>query len=248
MRAVNLLPEKHRPRRPSGGGQGSAYVLVGLLAAVLVGVLVYVVTLNSINSARTDVAKAKADTARFQAEAAQLGPYGDFSKVKQQRVAAVTQLAEGRVDWERMVRELSAVLPNGVWLNTAAAADSLSDASSGGAGAGFSSGTSGTNASAAGNGPVLTLGGCAADQTAVATTLVRLREMQGANNVQLDHSTQGDQPSGSAGTSPGASSPGGCGSTHGKPNYAFQVDVAFDPRAGAPYQPGAVPSSLGGGQ
>jgi hypothetical protein len=72
--------------------------------------------------------------------------------------------------------------------------------------------------------------------------------MQGASNVQLDHSTQGDQANSSAGTSPGASTPGGCGSTHGKPNYAFQVDVAFDPRATAPYQPGAVPSSLGGGQ
>jgi Tfp pilus assembly protein PilN len=254
VRAVNLLPEKHRPRGPSGGGQGSSYILLGVLGAVLVGVLLYVLTINSINSSRTAVAKAKADTTRFQAEAAQLGPYGDFSKIKNQRVASVTQLAEGRVDWERMVREIAHVLPTGVWLTKAAAADSLGDAADTQAGQGFADGpgssTGGSsNASVSQSDPVMTLSGCAVDQGTVATMLVRLREMQGANNVQLDNSTQPDSGGGAAASSPGGSSGSSdCGTTHGNLNYSFTVDIAFDPHALSPYQPGAVPVSLGGGQ
>lgn len=250
MNAVNLLPERHRPRRPTGGSQGSSYVLLGALGAVLVAVLFYVLTLNSINSSRDAVAKAKADTARYQAEAAQLGPYGDFSKIKSQRVAAVTQLAESRFDWERLVRELSSVLPSGVWLSSTAAADSMASAGDTQAGAGFQQGTSGSS-SAPAAGPVMTIQGCATDQEAVATTLVRLRELQDADQVQLDHSTQGSSSGGASSSSSSSSSSassGDCGATHGQPNYSFQVDVAFKQPTPAPYQPGQVPNSLGGGQ
>ena len=70
MRAVNLLPERHRPRQPSGGGQGkSGYVLLGALGAVLVGVLVYVLTLNSINTSRTKITEATAEAARLNDQA-----------------------------------------------------------------------------------------------------------------------------------------------------------------------------------
>jgi hypothetical protein len=79
--------------------------------------------------------------------------------------------------------------------------------------------------------------------------LVRLREMQGANNVQLDNSTQPDSGGGAAASSPGGGSGSSdCGTTHGNLNYSFTVDIAFDPHALSPYQPGAVPVSLGGGQ
>src|SRR2546421_6498156 len=122
MKAVNLLPEKHRPRQPSGGGQGkSGYVLLGALGAVLVGVLVYVLTLNSINTSRTKITEATAEAARLNDQANSLGPYGDFAKIKAERVASVKQLAEGRFDYERMVRELAHVLPPDVWLVNASA-------------------------------------------------------------------------------------------------------------------------------
>ena len=36
MKPVNLLPERHRPRTPTGGGKGSSYILLGALGAVLI--------------------------------------------------------------------------------------------------------------------------------------------------------------------------------------------------------------------
>jgi Tfp pilus assembly protein PilN len=254
MRAVNLLPERHRPRTRTGHSNGSSYIVLGGLGAVLVAALVYVLTLNSINSSRDELAKAKADTARFQAQAQQLGPYGDFSKIKTQRVDAVKQLAEGRFDWERLVRELSSVLPKGVWLTNAAAADSLANAGDTQAGSGFNQDSKNSSSSGAASnpgvpGPVVTIEGCAPDQTSVATTLVRLRELDGASQVHLDHSTQ---PNSAGGSSGGSSATGSgsadCGQTHGRDNWDFQVDVAFAAPKPAPYQAGQVPAYLGGGQ
>src|SRR5947209_12097752 len=149
-----------------------------------------------------------------------------------------------------MMRELAHVLPNGVWLQQASAADSLSDAADTQAGQGFSGGTSGASTTVSSTTPVMTLTGCAQSQADVATMLVRLREMQGVNNVQLDHSTQPDSSGGaSSGSSGGASSGSSdCGTTKGQSNWGWQADVAFDAHALAPYQPGAVPTTLGVGQ
>ena len=245
MRAVNLLPEKHRPRQPTGGRQGSSYVVLGALGLVLVGVLVYVLTLNSINSARTEVAQAQAETQRLQAEAQQLGPYGDFAKIKAQRVASVRQLAQGRFDWELLVRELAHVLPSDVWLTQASAADSPSDAS------GIAGGSGGPSPTSASGGPVMGVQGCASSQSEVAVTLVRMRELDGVSDVELTHSTRGsDQSStGGTGSGSGSTSSGDCGTTHGRPNYSFQLNVTFDRQATDSTQgSGAVPASLGGGQ
>ena len=107
MRPVNLLPERNRPRGPSGGQKGSSYFLLGGLALVLIGAVVYVLTLNSINSARDQVTSANAQATRDNALADQLTPYGNFEKIKTQRVASVMQLAQSRFDWERMTRELT---------------------------------------------------------------------------------------------------------------------------------------------
>ncbi|MEA2367691.1 MAG: hypothetical protein QOH38_409, partial [Thermoleophilaceae bacterium] len=135
MNPVNLLPAKHRPRTPTGGQQGSAYVVVGILGALLVLAVFYVLTVNGVNTNKGKVAEAKAATARAEARAGELGAYGNFSQVKQQRVQSVKQLADGRIDWERLTRGLARLLPNQVWLISASASatGNPTSASSGGA-------------------------------------------------------------------------------------------------------------------
>jgi Tfp pilus assembly protein PilN len=240
MRAVNLLPEKHRPRRPTGGKSGSSYVLLGALGAIVVGVLLYVLTVNSINSSKTSIADAKAEAQRANAQADALGAYGDFAKVKAQREESVKQLAQQRVDWERLVRELAHVLPNGVWIASAQASDGSGDPAAGAASASPDAST---------GQPSLTLTGCAESQREVADTLVRLREVQGATDVKLDHSSRGEDASSgsSAPTSSAAATTGDCGTTHGKSNYDFAVDVALKPDTPGDTA-GNVPARLGGGQ
>ena len=245
MKAVNLLPEKHRPRKPSGGQGKSGYVALGVLGAVLVGLLVYVLTLNSINDSKTKITEATAEAARLNEQANSLGPYGDFAKIKAERVKSVEMLAQGRFDYERLVRELAHVLPTTVWLVNASASSVAPDSAT--------AGTSGAplppaGAAAPASGPTLKLQGCARDQSQVAVTLVRLRELQGAVDVSLDHSTRGNDDSASAPAAPaGASSGGdaGCGTTDGKPNYSFEANVTFAPPAGP--GPDTVPDRLGGG-
>jgi Tfp pilus assembly protein PilN len=243
MNAVNLLPSKHRPRQATGGKQGSSFVLLGVLAAVVIALFVYVMSVNSINDSKTKIADAQAQAARANAQADALGAYGNFAKVKQDRVARVKQLAQGRVDWERVLREVAHVLPNGVWMTAADAADAPSDA----AGAGAANASASTGTTPAASGPQLTLTGCAPSQPVVAETIVRLRHLQGASDVQLDHSSRPDDQAASSSSS---SSSGGtdCGTTHGSTNYQFEVKVSLESPKPADDSPRSVPASLGGGQ
>jgi Tfp pilus assembly protein PilN len=243
MNAVNLLPEKHRPRKPTGGQGRGSYIALGVLGAVLVALLVYVFTLNSINDSKTKITEATVEAAQLNAQANSLGPYGDFAKIKTERVKSVQQLAQERFDYERLVRELAHVLPTDVWVvNATASADTANTTTT----ASASTPTTSTP-----GGSSLTLQGCARDQNQVAVTLVRLRQLQGATDVSLDHSTSGEPaPNGGAAAAPAAPSGGsgdsGCGTTHGKPNYSFIAKVEFAPVS--PSNDGSgVPNRLGGG-
>jgi Tfp pilus assembly protein PilN len=234
MRAVNLLPQKHRPAAPTGGRRGSAYVLIGALAVVLVALVGYVLTGNSINSAKEQVAIAEKETQEAQAKTRALQPYGDFSSVAQGRLASVKTQAQGRIDWERLVRELAHLLPEGSWLTTtdAAADPSLAE--------GVKQGDA--------TGPVVQLTGCAKDQPIVADTLLRLRRVSGTTDVTLKESVQGEEGTGSS-DSAGGSSAQDCGTTGGKPNYTWQATLTFDPAQAAAADTGdkTVPTRLGGG-
>lgn len=235
MRPVNLLPERHRPRTPTGGRQGSSYILLGVLGAVLVAALIYVLTLNQINSRRDQVAQAKNDTAAAKSRIQALSAYGNFVQVKNARVQEVKQLAEGRIDWEMAMRELARVLPSDVWLVSADASTGDGDtASSSATQAPSPAGPSGGASDSA----TLTLTGCAKSQDEVAVTLVRLKQMNGASDVSLKQSTSTAVDGGSGGDSAAAS--GGC--TPG--TYQFQANVTLsNEHADA----GKVPASLGGG-
>jgi hypothetical protein len=94
----------------------------------------------------------------------------------------------------------------------------------------------------------VTIEGCAPNQPAVADTLVRLRELQGASDVQLDHSTKPTDATSGSSASSGADSSTGCGKTNGVSNSDFTVIVTLEAAKPTPYVPGKVPASLGGGQ
>jgi Tfp pilus assembly protein PilN len=240
MNAVNLLPEKHRPRKATGGTGKGSYIALGVLGAVLIGLVAYVFTLNSINDSKTKITEATVEAARLNAQANSLGPYGDFAKIKAERVKSVQQLAEGRFDYERLVRELAHVLPTDVWIVNAAASATQADPSAA---------ATATPAPVAGS-STLQLDGCARDQNEVAVTLVRLRQLEGATDVSLDHSTRGEDPNkAGAAAAPAPTSggigDGGCGTTHGKPNYSFTANVTFAPVTTS--NEGKVPNRLGGG-
>jgi Tfp pilus assembly protein PilN len=241
MRPVNLLPTKHRPHKPSGGKSGSSYMVLGVLAIFLAAIVSYVLEANKITDAKSDIAVAQQKTADARAKSQQMGPFANFAQIKEQRVASVRQLADGRFDWERTVRELAHVLPAGVWLRDFDASVAAS--------AEGSSSTEGT----AWTGPSIRLHGCAQKQPQVAVTLVRLREMQGVHDVTLTDSTRGEDPDkGQAASSASSDSASGgsadCGAHNLRSNYEFNAVVEFEQTKPAPApNAGQTPVRLGGG-
>jgi Tfp pilus assembly protein PilN len=243
VNAVNLLPTKHRPRTPSGEQQGSAYIVVGVLGVLLVLVVFYVLTVNGVNTRKEAVARANAETAQAKARANSLSAYGDFSKVKETRVQSVKELANGRIDWERLTRGLARILPDGVWL-TSASASATGTPQAPGAAASGGAPTGGATTS----GPKVQLVGCAPTDHSVAVTLVRLRELPGATEVQLNEINRPDPKPKDAGAGAVPAGSGGtadCGAVGGVPAAKWDATVSFDAKAGSAAS--GVPKSLGGG-
>lgn len=262
MNAVNLLPAKHRPRTPTGGQQGSSYVVIGVLGAVLLMALVYALTVNGVNDKKASVARTKAETAQAQKRAQELAPYGNFIQVKQQRVDSVKSKAIGRIDWERLARGLGAVLPTGVWLMKAEASATGQDNGSGAPApaatppAATPPAGGGANGGAAAAPPVdddapvvapkLTLVGCAPNHVSIATTLVRLRHLPAVTDVSLVNASKPEDAA-QAGSGPGgapAPAPGGaptssgasgdsCGLSRKRSNLKWEAIVTFKAQAGS---------------
>ena len=234
MRPVNLLPPDLRPRRGTDGRQGSGYVALGILAALVLLTLVYVVVAGQAGSREADSRRVAAEAQQAEARAAALGPYAAFARIERTRSASVKALAGARFDWERLMRELALVLPEGTWLTEVDASVRPSESE------GEGPETTGTT------GPAAKIVGCAPRQADVARLMVRLRGMNRVSEVNLNESGKAEgSGSGAPVAGPGGASQGDCGRL-----YSFDLVVAFEavepPPTGAPGAKGA-PASLGGG-
>jgi Tfp pilus assembly protein PilN len=229
VNSVNLIPTEQRKARPSGNGSGGAYVAVGVLGALLVMALLYVLTANQANdnTAKAEAARTQADA--LEAQAKQLDSFTNFAAVKQQRLVSVMTTAQTRFDWERLMRELSRVMPENSWLQTTDASVSEGEASS--------TSSSSSTSSAEPTGPSANLVGCTPKQTDVARLLVRLRQMYRVSEVTLNESIRD--------TAATETTFDNCGRF-----YRFDVTVSFastPPASEAPRGSNSVPASLGGG-
>jgi Tfp pilus assembly protein PilN len=222
MRPVNLIPREERPgeRRPLRGGP-LAYIVVGALAAALLGVTVLVLTGNQIADRESELAQLQSETAAVETEARALDAYTQFHQLTAQRIATVTSLADSRFDWERVMRELALVLPGDVWLTNLTATASPAVAPEGAASVALRSSVPG---------PALELVGCAPSQDAVAGFVKALEDIDGVTRVGVPASSL-----------PSGSTEGGTASSCQTRDFIaqFQMVVAFD---AAP-----VPPSTGGG-
>jgi Tfp pilus assembly protein PilN len=243
VRPVNLLPAEHRPRSASGDGKG-AYVVLGVLGVLLLMLVTYVLSANSVNSRKGDLAEVNRDIQQAEARIGSQSAFGNFHQVKETRVNSVRQLADDRFDWERLVRELSLVLPEGTSLNDLNA--SKGPLPDGASGAAPSTSTSSTPTSTEG-GPSLHLVGCAKSQRKVAELLVRLRKLHGAKDVDLAESSEQIDSSDGASTGGSGDSAAG-GGADGCPSNVFKFDVTVT-FAQLPPATGntRVPARLGGG-
>ncbi|HEY5815819.1 MAG TPA: PilN domain-containing protein [Solirubrobacterales bacterium] len=187
MRPVNLIPPEDRRGEHAPLRTGALpYVLIGALVLLLVGVTALVLAGNQISEREGEVAKLEREDAQAAAKAQRLAAYTEFRAMSEQRVATVSELADSRFDWERVMRELALVLPSDVWLvgMTATAAPGVSVE-------GGASGDSGMRAAAPG--PALELNGCADGQEAVAGFVTALEDIDGVTRVGVQSSELPEQ-------------------------------------------------------
>ena len=233
MKPVNLLPQEAR-RRPAGGRAGSSYVVVGVLGALLLMVLGYVVVSNQATSRSNDAAKADAEATALEQEAARKAAFANFAQIKQQRLLSVSSVAQTRFDWERFMRELARIMPERSWIQTADASVAGDPSNTGAASAAAATGTAVE--------PTANLVGCTPGQSDTASMMVRLRNLYRVSDVKLNESSVEALGGASADAETTVDA---CGSY-----YKYDVTVTFSPTPPATEEPrGAtrVPASLGGG-
>jgi Tfp pilus assembly protein PilN len=227
VRPVNLLPQEQR-RRPVGEGNGkAAYAVLGVLAILLAMVVAYVMTSNSVTERESEAETARVEADRLEAEAAKKSSFTGFAQIAETRMQSVASVAAGRFDWERLMRELARVMPEGSWLH-ATEASVVGEESEANA--------ADPSALVAPSGPTANLVGCTPDQSDVARMMVRLRQMHRVEDVELVESAQENPTE--------APSFDSCGSS-----YRFDISVKFTAVSVSETPRGAtrVPASLGGG-
>lgn len=169
MRAVNLLPRDDGRQGPQqknplliGGVAGTVFVTAVLAAFFLTasgGV--------ADNQARHDAAQAELAATPVPPPA----PPGNsaLDQEKSSRITALSSALAGRLAWDRVLREVSLVLPDDVWLSSLSA-QAPTAAAAPGAAAGF------------------TINGRTYSHDGVARLLARLAVVPHLSNVQLLHS------------------------------------------------------------
>jgi Tfp pilus assembly protein PilN len=228
MRPVNLIPpqERHGSHSPLRTGP-LPYLLLGGLVALLLGVALLVVTGNEISERKDEVVTLKQEDAAAQERAQKLVAYVQLAELRQQRVETITSLADSRFDWERVMRELSKILPPDVWLTdlNASASPEASSGESGSSGGESASGLRGAIA-----GPALEISGCANGQEGVAGFVTALKEIDGVTRVGVQSSTiPSAESSAEAGGGEAGGGGGGGASCQTRSFIAqFQMVVAFD--------------------
>jgi Tfp pilus assembly protein PilN len=169
MRAVNLLPrdqelQKAGPSKP---------VIAGCAGAVLAMVVLaggYMQGSSALGKSNADLAAAQA---RLAAVPQPLQQPATVTGLPQERLARVTALSSAlatRVAWDRVLREVSLVMPDDVWLTS----------------------LTGAIPSAAGVSPgqAVRIAGFTYSQASVARLLARLTVIPDIEHVSLDSSTQ----------------------------------------------------------
>ncbi len=225
MRPVNLIPAEERRGEQAPLRTGFlVYLVVGAFVAILVAVTALVLIGNKIAESESEVARLQREDARVSLQAQRLASYTQFRILSEQRVQTVSSLADSRFDWERVMRELSLILPSDVWLVdlTATAAPGI--------GVSGSSGGSGGSLRAEVPGPALELNGCAGGQQAVAGFVTTLKDIDGVTRVGIEASEVADQASGAGVSAGGDSGSGGSGDDCRTRDFIakFQLVVAFD--------------------
>jgi Tfp pilus assembly protein PilN len=180
MRPVNLIPPEQRrgDQAPARAGAAS-YVLIAVLFATLFAVTGYVLVGNDVKEKETELAAVETDRADAEARASALTNFAGFQTMKEARVQTVVSLAQSRFDWERVLREITLVIPETVWFTNISGSVSPEVVPPKAA-------SISVRADVAG--PALTMIGCARSQQDVAALIAAIGDIDGVTRVLAERS------------------------------------------------------------
>ena len=118
MRAVNLLPKDDAAQ---GRKAPPLPVIVACVGVVLVSALLAVMYLSAsskVSDEKRSLQQAQSEYASIPTPPAPPAIVSQLPKEQQARVTALAAVLGQRVDWDRLLREVSQVLPSDVWLVT----------------------------------------------------------------------------------------------------------------------------------
>jgi Tfp pilus assembly protein PilN len=120
MRAVNLLPRDEKRQRTQPG----AVTLTAVLGAVLVTAVLaglFLMTSSTVSERQSNVDALRAELAAIPPAPETPATSTGLETEKSQRVTVLGKALATRVAWDRVLREISLVLPEDIWLETMAA-------------------------------------------------------------------------------------------------------------------------------
>jgi Tfp pilus assembly protein PilN len=175
MRAVNLLPSDARAGRRWPPIAPIAVAGAGVLAASLLA-FVFVSANGKVDEREQELAGLEHELAAARRDAQPERPQPTVSQEQQQRLTALNSALGEQLAWDRVLREVSLVLPEDVWLSSLGAAEAPAAASS-------------TDAPAVAGGRTVTFNGFTYSQEGVARLLRRLTLVPHFGNVKLQQSS-----------------------------------------------------------
>lgn len=218
MEAVNLLPAYARPGHPWAAiGKDLAPRRVAKIAgatacAVVLGLgLGYLYERSAVNHKQATLADVQAQVAAADKKAA---PLREAQAAAAARLVAVATVSKERVVWERLLGDISRVLPSQVFLQSL----SLQSPTP------LASGATTTSVSPTPGVTGFTATGIASSHVRVALVLDRLSSLPWLSNVMLNSSSDGAGGSTGAATATSGTLAGG---------DTFTVSAGFDPTGGA---------------
>jgi Tfp pilus assembly protein PilN len=213
MNAVNLIPGDRK--RVTVSVSPLTLGVIGGLVVVLAAAVLYVFAVNDVRSRKDELGRVTANAASWQAAANSYASYVTDAEQQKQQLADIQQLVTGRFPWSVLLSQIGGVMPANAALSslqaTSPSADSTAATGTATPGAPASIPTSPTTPTT----QAVQITGCAASQSAVASTMVALGRVHGVGSVALastSNSTAGATSSGSSTSSSAgsSSSDGGC--------------------------------------
>ncbi len=181
MRAVNLLPPEVKPQRT----RPSAITQIAVVSPFVVGSLLaagYLLASSKVNDRKTILQERQTELAALPAPKPEQQVSPQLALQRDQRIAALGTALQGRLAWDRILRDISSVLPDDVWLTTLSASAPAPVSPATGT-------TPSTPAPAPASTP-LSIAGYTYSQEGVARLLTRLAVVPDLQNVKLISSAQ----------------------------------------------------------